>query len=72
VVLLNSRATPLERGTVLAHALAELGFDRFEGLADESRLLIQRHGRPKPFPTAREGARPGLAGLGAGGRRRAT
>jgi hypothetical protein len=70
VVLLNSKATALERGTVLAHALAELGFDRFEGLAQETRLLIERRGRPKPFPTAREGARPGLARLGPEGRRK--
>jgi hypothetical protein len=70
VVLLNSRATPLERGTVLAHALAELGFDRFESLGHESRTLVQRRGRPKLPATGRAGALPGLAGLGAEGRRR--
>ncbi|HEY3495454.1 MAG TPA: hypothetical protein VGK73_12245 [Polyangiaceae bacterium] len=70
VVLLNSRATPLERGTVLAHALSELGFDRFESLREETRLLVQRGGRPRPMGAPRSALRPGLAHLGPEGRRR--
>ena len=70
VILLNSRATVLERGTVLAHALAELGFNRFDGLAEESRALIQGRGRPQAAANARRRAGPGLAGLGPEGRRR--
>jgi hypothetical protein len=72
IVLLNSRATALERGTVLAHVLAELGFDRFEGLAEDTRLLIQGRGRPHAAETARVALRPGLAGLGPEGRRRSS
>jgi len=70
VVILNSQATALERGTVLAHALAELGFERFETLTVESQALIQRRGRHAPEPPRPPAKGPGLAGLGARGRRR--
>jgi hypothetical protein len=73
VVLLSSRATSLERCTVLAQALAQLGHVDHPALGLESRELIGRRGRPHPPPTkprTRTGARPGLAGLGRDGRRR--
>jgi hypothetical protein len=72
VVLLSSKATTLERCTLLAAALAELGHATHPGLGGESRALVERRGRPLSPPTAREKrhARPGLAGLGSEGRRR--
>lgn len=72
VVLLSSKATPLERCTVLAAALAELGHATHPGLGSESRVLVERRGRPVSEPTTpgKRGARPGLAGLGSEGRRR--
>ena len=72
VVLLSAKATPLERCTVIASALAELGHAGHAGLSAESRLLVERRGRPlagEP-PKAKRGLRPGLAGLGSEGRRR--
>jgi hypothetical protein len=72
VVLMSSKATPLERCTVLAAALAELGHVAHPELGSESRLLVERRGRPSSAvtPKAKPGARPGLAGLGSEGRRR--
>jgi hypothetical protein len=72
VVLLSAKATSLERCTVLAAALAELGHATHPGLRDESRVLVERRGRPVSAATARDKrhARPGLAGLGSEGRRR--
>jgi hypothetical protein len=74
LVLLSSRATPHERCTVLAQALAELGHSAHPGLGAETRALVERHGRhatpnsaPEPA-TAKKG--PGLAGIGERGRRR--
>ncbi len=73
LVLLSSKATPLEHCTVLAAALAELGHATHPALGDESRVLVERRGRPlsteteKPKPKPK---RPGLAGLGSEGRRR--
>jgi hypothetical protein len=74
VVLLSSHATSLERCTVLARVLAELGHSGHPALGLESRALVERRGRPHPpqprASRARTGARPGLAGLGRDGRRR--
>ena len=72
VVLLSVKATALERCTLLAAALAELGHATHPGLGAESRALVERRGKPLAEPKAPEKrhARPGLAGLGSGGRRR--
>jgi len=74
VVLVSSKATPLERCAVIALALAELGHAGHAGLGAESRLLVERRGRPLPAaapkPKPKRGTRPGLAGLGSEGRRR--
>jgi hypothetical protein len=72
VVLLSAKATTLERCTLLAAALADLGHATHPGLGSESRLLVERRGRPLSSPKAPEKrpARPGLAGLGSEGRRR--
>jgi hypothetical protein len=72
VVFLSSKATPLERCTVLAQALAELGHAAHPELAGESRALVERRGRPLPAkkPAHAGATRPGLAGLGGDGRRR--
>ena len=76
LVLLSARATPHERCTVLAQALAELGHAGHPALGPETRALVERHGRPAPpsAAAAREHAPskkgPGLAGLGERGRRR--
>lgn len=70
VVILNSQATALERGTVLANALFQLGFQRFDRLTPESQNLIQRRGRHAPEAAKPRGKGPGIAGLGAHGRRR--
>jgi hypothetical protein len=70
---MSSKATPLERCTVLAAALAELGHVAHPELGSESRLLVERRGRPSaeaPKAKAKAGVRPGLAGLGSEGRRR--
>ena len=72
IVLLSSKATPIERCTVLAQALADLGHAAHPDLARESRELVERRGRPlsvkKPAPAG--ATRPGLARLGGDGRRR--
>jgi len=72
IVLLSAKATPLERCTVLAAALAELGHATHPDLGSESRVLVERRGRPPSSPKSPEkrAARPGLAGLGSEGRRR--
>lgn len=70
VVILNSQATALERGAVLANALFQLGFRRFDTLTLETRTLIQRGGRHAPEATKPAVKGPGIAGLGAHGRRR--
>jgi hypothetical protein len=70
VVILNSQATALERGTVLANALFQLGFERLETLTPESRTLVQRRGRHAPETPKTPAKGPGIAGLGAHGRRR--
>jgi hypothetical protein len=69
MVLLSSKATRLERCTVLAEALAVLGHADHPGLGPDSRSLIARRGRPA---AARSDASsgPGLAGGGGHGRRR--
>jgi len=69
VVLLSSKATPLEQCAVLAQALAELGRGDHPGLGAASRALVERRGRPHPGSRPAP-AGPGLAGLGGGGRRR--
>jgi hypothetical protein len=66
---LSSRATSLERCTVLAKALADLGHADHPSLGGESRGLVERRGRPLP-PRPRVEKRPGLARLGRDGRRR--
>jgi hypothetical protein len=70
LVLLSSRATPLERCTVLAQALAELGHATHPGLGPETRALVERHGRPASQPKTPPQKGPGLAGIGGRGRRR--
>jgi len=74
LVLLSSRATPHERCTVLAQALAELGHAAHPGLGSETRALVERHGRPPAPQSAPEHTPPkkgpGLAGIGERGRRR--
>ncbi|HSU41432.1 MAG TPA: hypothetical protein VLJ38_17765 [Polyangiaceae bacterium] len=74
LVLLSSRATPHERCTVLAQALAELGHSAHPGLGTAARALVERHGRPAPSNTPTEHTTPkkgpGLAGIGERGRRR--
>jgi hypothetical protein len=71
LVLLSSRATPHERCTVLAQALAELGHAAHPGLGPEARSLVERHGRPAaPQRATASKHGPGLAGIGERGRRR--
>jgi len=74
LVLLSSRATPHERCSVLAQALAELGHAAHPGLGTETRALVERHGRPAHPNSAPEHTAPkkgpGLAGIGERGRRR--
>jgi hypothetical protein len=70
LVLLSSKATPLEHCTVLAAALAELGHVAHPALGAESRRLVERRGRPPPSMENPKPKRPGLAGLGSEGRRR--
>lgn len=72
VVFLSSKATPIERCTVLAQALADLGHAQHPELGAESRALVARRGRPLPVkkPGLASATRPGLARLGGDGRRR--
>jgi hypothetical protein len=70
MVLLSSKATPLECCTLLAAALAELGHAAHPALGAESRLLVERRGRPPQALETSKPKRPGLAGLGSAGRRR--
>jgi hypothetical protein len=73
IVFMSSKATPVERCSVLAQALAELGHFAHPSLGPASRALVERRGRPEP-PRTRgpdgAGPGPGLAGLGGHGRRR--
>jgi len=72
VVLVSSKATPIERCTVLAQALADLGHAGHPDLGVESRALVERRGRPLSVkkPAREDPTRPGLARLGGDGRRR--
>lgn len=73
LVVLNAKASTLERCTILAHALAELGHAEHPGLGPESRALVEQRGRPGARRAPRAEVRskgPGLAGLGGKGRRR--
>jgi hypothetical protein len=73
VVFMNSKAPAFERAAVLAQALAELGHGGESELSPECRAFVTRHAprgtRVTPKPTD-EG--PGLASLGARGRRRSS
>jgi hypothetical protein len=69
VVFLSSKATPIERCTVLAAALAELGHTTHPALGRDARELVERRGRPQA-PRVPHDSKPGLAGLGGDGRRR--
>lgn len=71
MVLMNSKAPAFERAAVIAQALGELGHAASSELSEESRAFVLRHcpgrGRAEPKPSE-DG--PGLASLGARGRRR--
>lgn len=71
LVLMNSKAPAFERAAVVAQALGELGHGASPELNAECRAFVARH-RPRGAaapPKAPEGG-PGLAFLGARGRRR--
>ena len=70
LMLMSSKATPLERCTLLAAALAELGHATHPALGAESRVLVERRGRPPQSHEKPKPKLPGLAGLGSDGRRR--
>jgi hypothetical protein len=75
LVLMSSQAPAFERAAIVAQALAELGHAASAELSEECRAFVARQRpqrsreEPKPKPTD-EG--PGLASLGARGRRRNT
>jgi hypothetical protein len=73
MVLMNSKAPPFERAAVLAQALGELGHGGSSELSPECRAFVARQlprrARPPPKPND-DG--PGLASLGARGRRRSS
>jgi hypothetical protein len=71
LVLMSSKAPAFERAAIVAQALAELGHAASDELTPECRAFVARQkprgARVEPKPT--EGG-PGLASLGARGRRR--
>jgi hypothetical protein len=71
VVLMNSKAPAFERAAVLAQALAELGHAGSMELSAECRAFVARQAprRARAAPKPND-ERPGLASLGARGRRR--
>jgi hypothetical protein len=69
VVLLNSKASVIERGTALAEALAQVDLQGIE-LDHTMRDIIEHRGRPLRAMSASARSRPGLAGLGAEGKRK--
>ena len=62
-------ASVIERGTALAEALSQLDLDGIE-LDHTTRDIIAHRGRPLRAMSANSHSRPGLAGLGAEGRRK--
>jgi hypothetical protein len=71
LVLMNSKAPAFERAAVVAQALAELGHTLSVELSEECRAFVGRHGPRGTRAQAKppdDG--PGLASLGARGRRR--
>jgi hypothetical protein len=70
-VLMSSKAPAFERAAIVAQALAELGHGSSTELSEECRAFVARQrprrARAEPKPSD-EG--PGLASLGARGRRR--
>jgi hypothetical protein len=71
VVLLNSKASVIERGTALAEALAEVDLGGVE-LDHETRDIIAHRGRPIRALSVSTRTKPGLAGLGPEGKRRSS
>ena len=69
VVLLNSKASVIERGTALAEALSQVDLQGIE-LDHVTRDIIEHRGRPLRALSAHARSRPGLAGLGAEGKRK--
>jgi hypothetical protein len=72
LVLMNSKAPAFERAAVVAQALAELGHGSSNELSEECRAFVSRQkprGAPKEAPKDPNDG-PGLASLGARGRRR--
>jgi len=69
VVLLNSKASVIERGTALAEALAGVDLGGVE-IDAFTRDLIAHRGRPLRAMATSARSRPGLAGLGAEGKRK--
>lgn len=69
VVLLNSKASVIERGTALAEALSQVDLEGIE-LDHATRDIIEHRGRPIRAMSVGARSRPGLAGLGAEGKRK--
>jgi len=70
LVLLSSRAPAFDRASILAHALAELGHVESPALTPECRAFVARQIRKPTLPEPEPSDGPGLAALGAEGKRR--
>lgn len=70
LVLLSSRAPAFDRATILAQALAELGHLDSPTLTPECRTFVARQIKKPAEPIPEPSGGPGLAALGAKGKRR--
>jgi hypothetical protein len=70
LVLLSSRAPAIDRAIIVAQALAELGHADSPVLTGDCRAFVARRSKHAAEPAREPGERPGLAALGARGRRR--